>query len=209
VCLNDVDRSGFIAQFKQIKAGAQATDPKDFVTLDQVVAEEQKDLYWAEVGVPEEKTSRYIFEDDRVVMVSNPKAPVGGNFFVGSFPSTTLISEDKQVVNLGTMREKCRLKNNDLNLEYTYRVLELPDPTDNYEAVHKKYCDDNSGKTTGGGNLFSTIFGAIAGGVAGALTSFATQGIATGFGSIASAGASAFGSFLSSGLFQGGMRVGS
>ncbi len=79
-------------------------------------------------------------------MVSNPKIPVGGNFFVGSFPSTTLISEDKQVVNLGTMREKCRLKNNDLNLEYTYRVLELPDPTDQYEAVHKKYCDDNSGK---------------------------------------------------------------
>jgi hypothetical protein len=108
------------------------------------------------------------------------------------------------------MREKCRLKGNDLNLEFTSRVLELPDPTDPYEAVHKKYCDDNSGKQTeGGGNFFSAIFGAIAGGLAGALSSFATQGLATGFGSLASAGASAFGSFLGSGLFQGGMRVGS
>lgn len=108
------------------------------------------------------------------------------------------------------MRDKCRLKNNDLNLEYTYRVLELPDPTDQYEAVHKKYCDDNSGKTGGGGgNFFSTLFGAIAGGVAGALTSFASQGLVSGFGSLISGGASAFGSFLGSGLFQGGMRVGS
>lgn len=109
------------------------------------------------------------------------------------------------------MAEKCRLKNNDINLEYTYRLLELPDPSDNYEAVHKKYCDDNSGKTGGGsgGNLFTTIFGAIAGGVAGALTSFASQGLVSGFGSLISGGASAFGSFVGSGLFQGGIRVGS
>jgi hypothetical protein len=107
------------------------------------------------------------------------------------------------------MREKCRLKNNDLNMEFTSRILELPDPTDDYEAVHKHYCDENSGKNEGGGNFFSTLFGAIAGGLAGALASFATQAIGSGFGSVISAGASAFGSFLGSGLFQGGMRVGS
>ena len=129
---------------------------------------------------------------------------------MGGIPSTTLISEEKQVVNVGYMREKCRLKGNDLNMEFESRILELPDPTDPYEAVHKKYCDDNSGKQPeGGGNFFSTLFGAIAGGLAGALASFATQAIGSGFGSVISAGASAFGSFLGSGLFQGGMRVGS
>ena len=95
-------------------------------------------------------------------------------------------------------------------MEFESRILEFPDPTDPYEAVHKKYCDDNSGKDTGsGGNIFSTIFGAIFGGVAGALTSLITQGIGSAIGSVANAGAAALGSFASSGLFQGGMRVGS
>jgi hypothetical protein len=56
------------------------------------------------------------------------------------------VSESGQAVNVGYMREKCRLKGNDLNMEFESRILELPDPTDDYEAVHKKYCDDNSGK---------------------------------------------------------------
>jgi hypothetical protein len=43
-----------------------------------VVHEEAKDLYWLEVGAPEEKKSRYVYEDDRVVLVSNPKEPVLG-----------------------------------------------------------------------------------------------------------------------------------
>lgn len=143
-------------------------------------------------------------------MVQNPKAPIGGQFQVGGIPSTTLISEEKQVVNVGYMREKCRLKNNDLNLEYTYRVLELPDPSDQYECVHKKYCDENSGKQTGGGsgNIFAGIFGGIFGAVAGTLASLATQGIGSVIGSLTGTGAAALGSFAGS-LFNGGMRVGS
>lgn len=128
-----------------------------------------------EATVPPNKNSKYVYEDDRVVMVQNPKAPVGGQFIIQGTNPPSLIYEEKQVVNVGYMREKCRLKNNDINLEYTSRVLELKDPTDNYEAVHKKYCDENSGRQPGGGgNLFSTIFGAIAGAVSGALTSFVT-----------------------------------
>jgi len=61
-------------------------------------------------------------------MCSNPKAPVLGNFTIQG--SNGLISEEKQVVNVGYMREKCRLKGNDLNMEFTSRILELPDPTD-------------------------------------------------------------------------------
>jgi hypothetical protein len=80
VCLEDENRAHFIAQSKQIKEGKQATDDKDFVTLDQVVHEEVKDIYWLEVGAPEEKKSKYVYEDERVVMVSNPKEPVLGQF---------------------------------------------------------------------------------------------------------------------------------
>jgi hypothetical protein len=51
----------------------------------------------------------------------------------------------------------------------------MPDPTASHHGVNKSYCDSNSGKQTeGGGNFFSALFGAIAGGVAGAITSFAT-----------------------------------
>lgn len=67
-------------------------------------------------------------------------------------------------------------KTADVDLNSTYKVINMPDPTANHHGVNKSYCDSNSGKDTGGsgGNLFSTIFGAIAGGIAGALTSMAT-----------------------------------
>jgi hypothetical protein len=52
------------------------------VTLDQVVHEEVKEIEWLETTIPADKSSKYIFEDDRVVMVSNPKAPIGGFFTV-------------------------------------------------------------------------------------------------------------------------------
>jgi hypothetical protein len=201
------DRVNYYASLHQIKEGARATQDKDFVIREQVVREEDKNLEWLEDTV--QKSGKYV-DEKRLVFVPTPKAPVLGIFTIEGSNPPSLVSESGQAVNVGFMREKCRLKGNDLNLEFTSRVLELPDPTDNFEAVHKKYCDDNSGKQTeGGGNFFSAIFGAIAGGLAGALSSFATQGLATGFGSLASAGASAFGSFLGSGLFQGGMRVGS
>ena len=58
-----------------IQSGRRAVLPKDFVTLDQAVHEEEKKLEWLELGVPTTKESPYIFEDDRIVMVSNPKAP--------------------------------------------------------------------------------------------------------------------------------------
>jgi hypothetical protein len=140
------------------------------------VHEEIKEIEWLESDpVPVNKSSKYIFEDDRILMCSNPKAPVLGNFTIWGSNPPSLISEEKQVVNVGYMREKCRLKNNDLNMEFSSRILELSDPTDNYEAVHKLYCDENSGKQTeGGGNFFSAIFAAITGGISGALASFAT-----------------------------------
>jgi hypothetical protein len=58
----------------------------------------------------------------------------------------------------------------------TYKVINHPNPSASGDCVNKSYCDSNSGKDTvgTGGNLFSTIFGAIAGGVTGALTSMAT-----------------------------------
>lgn len=112
------------------------------------------------------------------------------------------------------MREKCRLKNNDINLEEVSRVLGGKTPTDEKEMVIKSYCDSNSGKDTGsGGNFFSGLFGAIAGfigGVVGGFVgAFAAQGLGSAVGSVASAGAAAVGAFTASGLFQGGVRTGS
>lgn len=42
ICLEDSKREHYDSDAKQIKNGKQATDPKDYVTLDQVVHEEQK-----------------------------------------------------------------------------------------------------------------------------------------------------------------------
>jgi hypothetical protein len=52
----------------------------------------------------------------------------------------------------------------------------MPDPTASHHGVNKSYCDSNSGKDTDGtgGNIFSTLFGAIAGAVSGTLASLAT-----------------------------------
>jgi hypothetical protein len=44
-----------VAQGKQIKFGKQATDDKDFVTLDQVVHEEIKEIEWLETTIPADK----------------------------------------------------------------------------------------------------------------------------------------------------------
>lgn len=108
-----------------------------------MVREEDKNLEWIENALP--KSGKYINES-RILLISDPKEPVLSKFTVEGTNPPTLISDDKQAVNIKYMRDKCRLKNNDINLEYTSRVLELQDPTDQYEAVHKKYCDDNSGK---------------------------------------------------------------
>jgi hypothetical protein len=70
--------------------------------------------------------------------------------------------------------EKRHSKTEDVDMQDTYKVINHPDPTSSGDCVNKAYCDSNSGKNEGGGNFFSTLFGAIAGGLAGALSSFAT-----------------------------------
>lgn len=107
--------------------------------------------------------------------------------------------------------DKKHPKNENVNLNNTYRVVNMPAPSAGHHGVNKTYCDTNSGKDPGGGagSLFGALFGAIAGAISGALTQLTTQGLAAGFGTIAAQGAAAFGGFLSNGLFNGGMRVGS
>ena len=73
VALEETKREAFDSQSKQIKSGKQATDPKDYVTLDQVVHEESKDLFWLEVTIPPEKQSKYINEN-RILMCADPKS---------------------------------------------------------------------------------------------------------------------------------------
>lgn len=73
------------------------------------------------------------------------------------------------------MRDKCRLKNYDINLEEITKITGVKTPEEDDWAVNKKYCDDNSGKDGDGGNSFwGALFGGIAGGVSGALASLAT-----------------------------------
>ena len=73
VALEETKREAFDSQSKQIKSGKQATDPKDYVTLDQVVHEESKDLFWLEATIPPEKQSKYINEN-RILMCADPKS---------------------------------------------------------------------------------------------------------------------------------------
>jgi hypothetical protein len=113
------------------------------VIREQVVREEDKNLEWFEGDL--QKSGKYV-DEKRLVFVPTPKEPVLGIFTIEGSNPPSLVSESGQAVNVGFMREKCRLKGNDLNMEFESRILELPDPTDPYEAVHKKYCDDNSGK---------------------------------------------------------------
>ncbi len=77
------------------------------------------------------------------------------------------------------MRDKCRLKFNDIVMDNTYRVRELPEPTENDEAVTKNYCDGNSGKKTGGdgSGVWSFLGGVASGAISGALSSLAGKGI--------------------------------
>jgi hypothetical protein len=117
------------------------------------------------------------------------------------------------VANLKFCRDEANKKHSktaDVDLNNTYKVINMPNPSANHHGVNKSYCDSNSGKDTGGtgGNIFSTLFGAIAGAVAGTLTSLSTQGIGSALGTLANAGVSAMGSFAGN-LFNGGMRVGS
>jgi hypothetical protein len=176
-----------------------------------VVAEEVKNIEWLTTDpVPVAKTSKYIFEDDRVFMISNPKTVTGSNFLVSGSSPPSLISEDKQAVNVGYMKDKCRLKYNDIVMDNTYRVRELPEPTENDEAVTKNYCDGNSGKqnTGTGGSVWSFLGGVAGGAISGALTTLAGKGIAQTFATLAGSGLTAIGSLAGNALGSG-MRVGS
>lgn len=66
--------------------------------------------------VPAERTSRYIFEDDRIIFASNVKEPVGGQFLVNSNPPR-IISEGRQLANINYVRDKALLKNQDIDLQ--------------------------------------------------------------------------------------------
>ena len=71
--------------------------------------------------------------------------------------------------------DKKHSKTEDVDLDDTYKVINMPDPTAGHHGVNKSYCDSNSSKDPSGtGNFFSTLFGAIAGGITGAISSFAT-----------------------------------
>ncbi len=176
-----------------------------------MVAEEVKNIEWLTTDpVPVAKTSKYVYEDDRVFMISNPKAPATGNFIVSGSSPPSLISEDKQAVNVGYMRDKCRLKFNDIVMDNTYRVRELPEPTENSEAVTKNYCDGNSGKqnTGTGGSVWSFLGGVAGGAISGTLSALAGKGISQMFGTLTGTGLSAIGSLAGNALGSG-MRVGS
>lgn len=95
VCLESTNRAHFVAQSKQIKLGMQATDAKDFVTLDQVVHEEQKLVeYISTDEIPESKTAKYINEG-RLFFCPNPKTTQSGNFTIQNSAPPSLISEEK------------------------------------------------------------------------------------------------------------------
>ena len=86
------ERKHFVAQSKQIKNGAQATDPKDFVTLDQVVHQEEGKAEWINTDpVSEPQRRDFVFEDDRIVMVSNPKTNILAGKFAIFEDSDTII----------------------------------------------------------------------------------------------------------------------
>ena len=111
--------------------------------------------------------------------MSNPKAPVGGSFVIKGSNPPSLISEEKQAVNVGYMRDKCRLKNTDINLEEEYKITGVMDPTDSDMVVPKSYCDNNSGKQTSptGTGIWNFLGGLLGGAISGTLTQLATQGI--------------------------------
>lgn len=85
------------------------------------------------------KTSKYIFEDDRVVLVSAPKAPAGGYFTVeggGSLP----ISQDKQIANLGWVKDNAHMKNATIDMGNSYRVSNALDPVADKDYVTNSVC---------------------------------------------------------------------
>lgn len=92
---------------------------KDFVIREQVVREEDKNLEWLEGAL--QKSGKYV-DEKRLVFVPTPKAPVLGKFTIAETNPPSLVDEGGQAINLSYMREKCRLKGQDINLEEETKI---------------------------------------------------------------------------------------
>ena len=112
-------------------------------------------------------------------------------------------------MNVGYMREKARLKGQDVDLESEQRVINMPNPSVSHHGVNKTYCDSNSGKSDDPSLTGLVGFiGGLLGGAASALATLSATGVTSTFGNLAASGLVALGS-IANGVLNTGMRVGS
>lgn len=201
LCLEAIDRAFWTASTKQIKNGEQATDAKDFVTLDQVVHEEQKLVeYISTDEIPESKTAKYISED-RLFFCPNPKTTQSGNFTIQNSAPPSLISEEKQITNVAFCRSNFIAKNVDIDFT-NHKGINCATPSNSNDVVIKSYCDSNSKNSDGTGVITGILGGALGGAIGSILTSSLGQGLAA-VGSITGSLAAGTGA-LATGVLIGG-----
>ena len=151
--------------------------------------------------VTETKTAKYINEG-RLFFCPNPKTTQSGNFTIQNSAPPSLISEEKQITNVGYCKSKFLAKNVDVDFT-NHKGINCAAPSNSNDVVNKTYCDSNSKNNSDGTGVITGILGGILGGaVSNILISSIGTGLA-GVGSITGSLAAGTGA-LATGILIGG-----